>query len=174
MRSSENGIRRGRSERLPKGAAPHAKFYDEEKLLLLFITPQDLMTSTLISLSLSLICIALPKKSANRRKELVAQLLPLLLLLEEAFVSFVVVVVVVVVVAAAVENFASVDSVVDVDVVGNLLFGILHHPCVAFLRIARLCAFVVRIASSGSGTEHQGPCHTPSSCSSAPFAPGSS
>ena len=132
------------------------------------------MTSTLISLSLSLICIALPKKSANRRKELVAQLLPLLLLLEEAFVSFVVVVVVVVVVAAAVENFASVDSVVDVDVVGNLLFGILHHPCVAFLRIARLCAFVVRIASSGSGTEHQGPCHTPSSCSSAPFAPGSS
>ena len=130
------------------------------------------MTSTLISLSLSLICIALPKKSANRRKELVAQLLPLLLLLEEAFVSFVVVVVVVV--AAAVENFASVDSVVDVDVVGNLLFGILHHPCVAFLRIARLCAFVVRIASSGSGTEHQGPCHTPSSCSSAPFAPGSS
>ena len=173
MRSSENGIRRGRSERLPKGAAPHAKFYDEEKLLL-FITPQDLMTSTLISLSLSLICIALPKKSANRRKELVAQLLPLLLLLEEAFVSFVVVVVVVVVVAAAVENFASVDSVVDVDVVGNLLFGILHHPCVAFLRIARLCAFVVRIASSGSGTEHQGPCHTPSSCSSAPFAPGSS
>ena len=54
MRSSENGIRRGRSERLPKGAAPHAKFYDEEKLLLLFITPQDLMTSTLISLSLSL------------------------------------------------------------------------------------------------------------------------
>ena len=173
MRSSENGIRRGRSERLPKGAAPHAKFYDEEKLLLLFITPQDLMTSTLISLSLSLICIALPKKSANRRKELVAQLLPLLLLLEEAFVSFVVVVVVVVV-AAAVENFASVDSVVDVDVVGNLLFGILHHPCVAFLRIARLCAFVVRIASSGSGTEHQGPCHTPSSCSSAPFAPGSS
>ena len=173
MRSSENGIRRGRSERLPKGAAPHAKFYDEEKLLLLFITPQDLMTSTLISLSLSLFRIALPKKSANRRKELVAQLLPLLLLLEEAFVSFVVVVVVVVV-AAAVENFASVDSVVDVDVVGNLLFGILHHPCVAFLRIARLCAFVVRIASSGSGTEHQGPCHTPSSCSSAPFAPGSS
>ena len=172
MRSSENGIRRGRSERLPKGAAPHAKFYDEEKLLLLFITPQDLMTSTLISLSLSLFRIALPKKSANRRKELVAQLLPLLL--EEAFVSFVVVVVVVVVVAAAVENFASVDSVVDVDVVGNLLFGILHHPCVAFLRIARLCAFVVRIASSGSGTEHQGPCHTPSSCSSAPFAPGSS
>ena len=172
MRSSENGIRRGRSERLPKGAAPHAKFYDEEKLLLLFITPQDLMTSTLISLSLSLFRIALPKKSANRRKELVAQLLPLLLLLEEAFVSFVVVVVVVVV--AAVENFASVDSVVDVDVVGNLLFGILHHPCVAFLRIARLCAFVVRIASSGSGTEHQGPCHTPSSCSSAPFAPGSS
>ena len=130
------------------------------------------MTSTLISLSL--FRIALPKKSANRRKELVAQLLPLLLLLEEAFVSFVVVVVVVVVVAAAVENFASVDSVVDVDVVGNLLFGILHHPCVAFLRIARLCAFVVRIASSGSGTEHQGPCHTPSSCSSAPFAPGSS
>ena len=147
---------------------------DEEKLLLLFITPQDLMTSTLISLSLSLFRKALPKKSANRRKELVAQLLPLLLLLEEAFVSFVVVVVVVVVVAAAVENFASVDSVVDVDVVGNLLFGILHHPCVAFLRIARLCAFVVRIASSGSGTEHQGPCHTPSSCSSAPFAPGSS
>jgi uncharacterized membrane protein len=146
---------------------------DEEKLLLLFITPQDLMTSTLISLSLSLFRKALPKKSANRRKELVAQLLPLLLLLEEAFVSFVVVVVVVVV-AAAVENFASVDSVVDVDVVGNLLFGILHHPCVAFLRIARLCAFVVRIASSGSGTEHQGPCHTPSSCSSAPFAPGSS
>ena len=144
---------------------------DEEKLLLLFITPQDLMTSTLISLSLSLFRKALPKKSANRRKELVAQLLPLLLLLEEAFVSFVVVVVVV---AAAVENFASVDSVVDVDVVGNLLFGILHHPCVAFLRIARLCAFVVRIASSGSGTEHQGPCHTPSSCSSAPFAPGSS
>ena len=130
------------------------------------------MTSTLISLSL--FRIALPKKSANRRKELVAQLLPLLLLLEEAFVSFVVVVVVVVVVAAAVENFASVDSVVDVDVVGNLLFGILHHPFVAFLRIARLCAFVVRIASSGSGTEHQGPCHTPSSCSSAPFAPGSS
>lgn len=126
------------------------------------------MTSTLISLSLSLFRIALPKKSANRRKELVAQLLPLLLLLEEAFVSFVVVV------AAAVENFASVDSVVDVDVVGNLLFGILHRPCVAFLRIARLCAFVVRIASSGSGTEHQGPCHTPSSCSSAPFAPGSS
>ena len=136
------------------------------------------MTLTLISLSLSLSLslfrIALPKKSANRKKELVAQLLPLLLLLEEAFVSFVVVVVVVVVVAAAVENFASVDSVVDVDVVGNLLFGILHHPCVAFLRIARLCAFVVRIASSGSGTEHQGPCHTPSSCSSAPFAPGSS
>ena len=126
------------------------------------------MTSTLISLSL--FRIALPKKSANRRKELVAQLLPLLLLLEEAFVLFVVVVVV----AAAVENFASVDSVVDVDVVGNLLFGILHHPFVAFLRIARLCAFVVRIASSGSGTEHQGPCHTPSSCSSAPFAPGSS
>lgn len=125
------------------------------------------MTSTLISLSL--FRIALPKKSANRRKELVAQLLPLLLLLEEAFVLFVVVVV-----AAAVENFASVDSVVDVDVVGNLLFGILHHPCVAILRIARLCAFVVRIASSGSGTEHQGPCHTPSSCSSAPFAPGSS
>ena len=139
-----------------------------KNLLLLFITPQDLMTSTLISLSLSLFRIALPKKSANRRKELVAQLLPLLLLLEEAFVSFVVVV------AAAVENFASVDSVVDVDVVGNLLFGILHRPCVAFLRIARLCAFVVRIASSGSGTEHQGPCHTPSSCSSAPFAPGSS
>jgi hypothetical protein len=57
---------------------------DEEKLLLLFITPQDLMTSTLISLSLSLFRKALPKKSANRRKELVAQLLPLLLLLEEA------------------------------------------------------------------------------------------
>ena len=132
--------------------------------------PHDLNSD--LSLSLSLFRKALPKKSANRRKELVAQLLPLLLLLEEAFVSFVVVVVVVV--AAAVENFASVDSVVDVDVVGNLLFGILHHPCVAFLRIARLCAFVVRIASSGSGTEHQGPCHTPSSCSSAPFAPGSS
>ena len=170
MRSSENGIRRGRSECLPKGAAPHAKFYDEKKFFFFFLL--HLMTSTLISLSLSLSLslfrIALPKKSANRRKELVAQLLPLLLLLEEAFVSFVVVV------AAAVENFASVDSVVDVDVVGNLLFGILHHPCVAFLRIARLCAFVVRIASSGSGTEHQGPCHTPSSCSSAPFAPGSS
>jgi len=136
--------------------------------------PHDLNSDLSLSLSLSLFRIALPKKSANRKKELVAQLLPLLLLLEEAFVSFVVVVVVVVVVAAAVENFASVDSVVDVDVVGNLLFGILHHPCVAFLRIARLCAFVVRIASSGSGTEHQGPCHTPSSCSSAPFAPGSS
>jgi len=173
MRSSENGIRRGRSERLPKGAAPHAKFYDEENSSSSFYytsRPHDLNSD--LSLSLSLFRKALPKKSANRRKELVAQLLPLLLLLEEAFVSFVVVVVVVV--AAAVENFASVDSVVDVDVVGNLLFGILHHPCVAFLRIARLCAFVVRIASSGSGTEHQGPCHTPSSCSSVPFAPGSS
>ena len=171
MRSSENGIRRGRSERLPKGAAPHAKFYDEEKSSSSFYytsRPHDLNSDLSLSLSLSLFRITLPKKSANRRKELVAQLLPLLLLLEEAFVSFVVVV------AAAVENFASVDSVVDVDVVGNLLFGILHRPCVAFLRIARLCAFVVRIASSGSGTEHQGPCHTPSSCSSAPFAPGSS
>ena len=53
MRSSENGIRRGRSERLPKGAAPHAKFYDEEKLLLLFITPHDLNSDLSLSLSLS-------------------------------------------------------------------------------------------------------------------------
>ena len=94
-------------------------------------------------------------------------LLLLLLLVLEAFVS------VVVVVVAVAENFAFADSVVDVDV-GNLLFGILHHPCEAFHQIDRLCAFVARIASSDYDTEHRGPCRIPSSCSFAPSVPGNS
>jgi len=92
-------------------------------------------------------------------------LLLLLLLLEEAFVS--------VVVVAVAENFAFADSVVDVDV-GNLLFGILHHPCEAFHQIDRLCAFVARIASSDYDTGHRGPCRIPSSCSFVPSVPGNS
>lgn len=130
------------------------------KILLLSITPH--LTSPL-PLIFSL---ALPKKSANRMRERSAQQPPpLLLLLEEAFVS--------VVVVAVAENFAFADSVVDVDV-GNLLFGILHHPCEAFHQIDRLCAFVARIASSDYDTGHRGPCRIPSSCSFVPSVPGNS
>ena len=108
-----------------KNSFPHFFFY------------YTLGTSLFLSLSLSLTIIL--TLSANRRREFVV--LPLLLL-EVVFVSFV---------AVAVENFASVDSVV-VDDVGNLLFDSLHHPCDASRRLLQIDhqrAFVARIASLG-------------------------
>ena len=105
----------------------------------LFFLSVSLSLSLSFSLSLSLSLTIILTLSANRRREFVV--LPLLLL-EVVFVSFV---------AVAVENFASVDSVV-VDDVGNLLFDSLHHPCDAshrLLQIDHQRAFVARIASLG-------------------------
>ena len=104
-----------------KNSFPHFFFY--------YTLPLSLFLSLTIILTLS----------ANRRREFVV--LPLLLL-EVVVVSLV---------AVAVENFASVDSVV-VDDVGNLLFDSLHHPCDAshrLLQIDHQRAFVARIASLG-------------------------
>ena len=147
---------------------PHPKFKGHETMKLFVSTLKIKIFFFLLHLTSPLpliFSLALPKKSANRTRERSAQQPPPLLLLEEAFVS------VVVVVVAVAENFAFADSVVDV---GNLLFGILHHPCEAFHRIDRLCAFVARIASSDYDTEHRVPCRIPSSCSFAPSVPGNS